>query len=264
MRRVEVPEGILKWSRLAREYENDYEVAESELADAMSKFCNLQAAIDAPEDDKDPSVFVSCALSIDAVLDEWYAKWQPSFLYATIIAREIAPDVFEDYWLLHPSIMDSKILNHYRCIRILVNQILITQLIEMTTNLDADLVHRYQSIYHDQMDSSRKVVIELSHDVCASVPYHINYYPGYQGESWNSSINCVGRSARAKLILWPLYVAGQAEYISDIMRNWLVDQLEELSLDVGTYRLKAKGLATVLRNRRRAPGQAWRQLGMND
>lgn len=264
MRRVDVPETILKWSRLAREHENDHEVAESELADSMAKFCNLQAATDCPGYDNDPSVFVSCALGIDAELAEWYARWQSSFLFATIIAREMTPEVFDDYWHLYPNIMVALILNHYRCIRTLVNQIIITQLTAMTTNLDPDLVFQYSSIYNDQMDSSRKMIVELSHEICASVPYYLDYYPGYQVESWISSINSASKNARAKLILWPLYVAGQTEYISEIMRTWLIEQLEVLSKEMGTHKSKAKGLAMLLRTRGRASGQAWRQLGMDD
>lgn len=230
----------------------------------MAKFCNLQAAIDCPEYDSDPSIFVSCALDIDAELEEWCTKWQSSFRYATIIARKMTPDVFEDYWHLYPNITIALIWNHYRCIRTLVNQIIITQLATMTTNLDPDLVFQYSSVYNDQMDSSRRMIVELSHQLCASIPYYLDYYPVEQGDNWNSSIKCAGRNARAKLILWPLYVTGQTECISDIMRMWVIERLEELSMEIGTHKLKAKGLATLLRNRQRALGQAWRQLGMED
>ena len=264
MRRVYVPETILKWSRFAREHENEHEVAESELADCMAKFCNLQAAIDAADYENDPSIFVSCALGIDAELGEWYVRWQPSFLFATIIARDMAPEIFENHWHLYPNIMFALILNHYRCIRVLVNQITITQLTRMTTNLDSDLMVQYSSIYNDHMDSSRKMILELSLEICASVPYYCDYYPGHQGESWSSSMNYASKSARAKMILWPLYVAGQTEHISEIMRSWVIDRLEELSMEMGTHKLKAKGLATLLRNRGRALGQAWRQLGIAD
>jgi hypothetical protein len=252
VRRVDVPETILKWSRLAREHENDHEVAESELADSMAKFCNLQAAIDCPDYDSDPSVFVSCALGIDAELAGWYARWQSSFLFATIIAREMTPEVFEDYWHLYPNIMVALILNHYRCIRTLVNQIIITQLTAMRTGLDPDLILEYSAVYNDQMDSSRRMIIELSHEICASVPYYMGSYPGYQVESWNSSNDYASENARAKLMLWPLYVAGQAEHISDIMRAWLIEQLETLSKEMGKHKSQAKGLAMLLRTRGRA------------
>jgi hypothetical protein len=262
VRRVDVPQTILKWSRLAREYEDSHEVSESELADIVAKFCNLQAAIDSPGYDMDPLVFVSSALSIDAELEEWYRRWETSSLYATIIVRENIPDVFEDDWHLYPNIMVALIWNHYRCIRILVNQIIITQIAAMTTKLDADLTYEYSPVYNDQIDLSRRTIVQLCHKVCASVPYYLSHYPGEPGERWNSPDDYASYNARAKLVLWPLYVVGQTEYVSDIMRTWVIERLEQLSREMGTHKLKAKGLATLLRNRQRALGQAWRQLGM--
>ena len=264
VRRVDVPETILKWSRLAREHETNHEVSESELADLMAKFCNLQAAIECHNLESDPSIFVSSALSIDAELAEWAARWQTPDLYATIVVPEATPAIFEDYWHLYPNIMIALIWNHYHCIRVLVNQIIITQLGYMTINLDPDLVFKYSTVYNDQMDSSRRNIIELSHQICASVPYYLDKYPGDLADSRNNSKNAASRNARAKLVLWPLYVAGQTEFVSDIMRMWVVDQLERLAEDMGTHKLKAKGLAELLRKRQRAVGQAWRQLGMHD
>jgi hypothetical protein len=264
VRRVDVPETILKWSRLAREHETNHEVSESELADLMAKFCNLQVAIECQNLESDPSIFVSSALSIDTELAEWAVRWQTPDLYATIVVQEANPAIFEDYWHLYPNIMIALIWNHYRCIRVLINQIIITQLGYMTTNLDPDLVFKYSPVYNDQMDSSRRTTIELSHKICASVPYYLDQYPGDSANSWNTFKNAASKNARAKLILWPLYVAGQTEFVSDIMRTWVVDQLEGLAEDIGTHKLKAKGLAELLRKRQRAVGQAWRQLGMHD
>jgi len=44
----------------------------------------------------------------------------------------------------------------------------------------------------------------------------------------------------------------------------VVDQLEGLGEELGTHKLKARGLAALLRKRQRAIGQVWRQLGMDD
>lgn len=260
---MEVPETILKWSRLAREHEGDAEVSESELGDIVAKFCSLQASIESQELESDPSIFVSSALSIDAELAEWSSRWHVPSQYATVVAQKPNQNSFEDYWHLYPNIMVALIYNHYRCIRVLVNQIIISQLGFMTINLDVDLVFQYSPIYNEQIDSSRRMVIKLSHQICASVPYYLDQYPGNAADSWNFSKDIAGRNARMKLVLWPLYVAGQIEYVSDIMRMWVVEQLERLAGQMGTHKLKAKGLAALLRKRQRAIGQAWRELGMD-
>lgn len=230
----------------------------------MAKFCNLQAAIDCVEYDNDPSVFVSCALSIEAELAQWSSKWHSLFLYGTIMAEGTTPEVFEDYWHLYPDILVALIWNHFRCIRVLVNRIIITQLEAMTQNLDADLVSQCSSIYNNQIDSSRKIIVGLSHELCASIPYFLAHYPHDQSDNWYSSTTYAGPEARAKLVMWPLYVIAQAEAVSDTMRNWVIGQLDELSVQLGTHNMKAKALASLLRNRQQALGKAWRELGMDD
>lgn len=125
----------------------------------MARFCNLQAAIDCLENDNDPSMFVSSALSIDAELSEWSSRWHSSFLYATIIAEGTTPEIFEDYWHLYPDNLVALIWNHFRCIRVLVNRIIMLRAV--ATNPDPDLVSKYSLVYKDQIDSPKRMIVEL-------------------------------------------------------------------------------------------------------
>jgi hypothetical protein len=261
---VEVPETILKWSRQARQYENDQRVSESELGEIMAHFCHLQALLRASEEHSDPSKFASLALSVDSELAEWSSRWQMVGLYATITVEESTADVFSNYWHLYPGFIIATTWNHSRCLRIMLNQIIIDQLLRMTTNLDADLVYQYSTIYHEQIETCKRIIVELSQKICASVPYYLGDHPVDESNPGKSSDERASEEARVKQILWPLYIAGQNEYVPEIMRTWIIDRIEILSEGLGTHRMEGKALAVLLKSRQLCRGEAWRDLGRAD
>jgi hypothetical protein len=46
-------------------------------------------------------------------------------------------------------------------------------------------------------------------------------------------------ASRASLIVWPLYMARQTDFVSDIIRLWAVEQLERIAGGVGIRKVKA-------------------------
>jgi hypothetical protein len=259
VRRVGVPEAILKWTKLAREYEDGHELSESELGDIMAHYCNLAAAIEMRESNNDPSVFLSAALNLDYELAEWQSRWQEPEPFTKIEIQANDANFFSNHWHFYPNVALALVSSHYRCIRTLVNQIILTQLGRLTLSLDPDLVFRYSAIYNEQVDCSKRLIIELSHDICASVPYFLDQFP--QNDAHSCNFDAATRSGRAKLVLWPLYVAGQTECVSDDMRLWIVEQLEKLGIERGTHKGKANGLAKLLRMKMRIEARKWRELG---
>jgi hypothetical protein len=70
------------------------------------------------------------------------------------------------------------------------------------------------------------------------------------------------QTAHGKLLLWPLYVAGQTEYVSDVMRSWVINRMEKLA-DVGIgkatvlARMLKAGIYTPKVSREQVPEEAW-------
>lgn len=252
-----VPETMLKWSRLARSYEDPDEIAESELADLFAEFCALQAFMSSDNGYPDPAEVVAQAIHLETELVNWAAKWRAEEPYASIISREISPDIFSDHWHFYNDIFVADLWNNYRSIRINVNEIIIKHLNLMPGYNPAPSIPQYSPSYNNQLDCSKRTVLELARQICAAVPYYMGRTLYTDNLTRESPYN-IKNAARGKLVLWPLYVAGQSAYISDVMRGWIADQLEKIGETMGLT--KAKALSGLIRARQRVHGKTWRDL----
>jgi hypothetical protein len=260
VRQARVPETMLKWSRLARQYETSDEIAESELADIFAQFCDLEAAIASNGEYTNPSKVIGHASSIDAELVCWAAKWQVEEPYTSITAREPSPDIFSDHWHLYNDIFVADLWNNYRSIRINVNEIIVKHLSRMNEFHATSSILNYTPDYDNQLECSKRTVLELARQICAAVPFYIGrtLYTNNTNNPTGESPYNIKNAARARLILWPLYVAGQSDFISDIMRGWIADQLEKIRDTMGLGR--ARALSGLVRSKQRAQGRRWRDL----
>ena len=259
IRRVEVPEALLKWSRLAREHEtNEEKISESELSEIVAKYCNLQAAIESFQTRINPVDALGQALKIESELVEWALKWKAQDNFATITVDELSTDVLNDQWHLYSNIFVATTWNTYRSIRILIHQIIVNQLAHVTESPPMKSISQDASMHEFQLHASKRIVVGLSHEICASVPFFMGRSLleddiDYRYQPRNAS--------RARLIVWPLYVAGQTEFVSDIMRLYAADQLERIANGVGIRKVKA--FSQVLRAKQQVSVRMWRDFGMN-
>lgn len=88
---------------------------------------------------------------------------------------------------------------------------------------------------------------------------HHSYYTDQAG--WDSAYG-PKNTARAKLVIWQLYVAGQTDCVSDIMRHWVADQL--IKIGTGMAIKKSVALGHLLKIKQRAPVKRWREIGVDD
>jgi hypothetical protein len=202
-----VPESMLKWSRLAREYETSDEIAESELADHFAQFCQLQADMASFIEYPNPVNVLAHASNIEAALVCWAAKWQIEQPYASIIAREPSPDIFSDHWHFYRDIFVADLWNNYRSIRININEIIIKQISLLNEFHPTPSMLQYSPDYENQLEVSKQTIVELSRQICAALPFYLGRNLYTDNTKVESPYN-LKNAARAKLILWPLYVAG--------------------------------------------------------
>jgi hypothetical protein len=163
-----------------------------------------------------------------------------------------------DYWYLYSDPFVATTWNSYRSIRILVYQIIVTQLAQLTESQSMKSIPQDTSIQQIQLNTSKRIVVELSHKICASIPFFMG-----RGllEDDNDSRYQPRNASRARLIVWPLYVAGQTDFASDIMRLWAAEQLEGIADGVGIRKVKA--FSRILRAKQRVSARMWRDLGMD-
>jgi hypothetical protein len=258
IRRVCVPESILNWSRLAREYETGDEISGSELAEIIASFCSLQVAINDGQYAHAPAELVAWAISLDTQLLEWVANHHVQNLYSTVIISEASPDIFTDHWHLYRNIHVASIWNHYRSIRILVNQVIVSLLSHNTEDSEHPWVTSglFSTSYSNQREASKRVVVQLSHDICSSVQFFLMHAQENSSIDWRSSYQ-PRSTAVGKLLLWPLHVAGQNDFVSDIMRMWIVGRLEKLAAVIGIR--KAAILGRMLKSKQYTP-KVWREM----
>jgi len=246
--------------KLAREYETQDEVIESELSELMAKYCDLQATIDRRDEYIDPVKVVEYASNIDAELVAWATRWHSRDLYETILAVP-SQDILSNYWHLYSGIVIACVWNNYRSIRILLHQVIIEQLGRIETSFPTDSILEYTSTVQDQIESSKREIVELSHKICATIPYYMYHNCYTDRAGWDSAYH-PKNTARTKLVVWPLYVAGQSECVSDSMRFWTADQLEKMGSSMGIR--KCVALAQLLRMKQRHVPKQWREIGLDE
>jgi hypothetical protein len=261
VRRVAVPEVVLKWTKFAREYESIEQIMASEFAEIYANFCSLHASINAG---RDPPTVVSAALNIDSELARWEAKYVEEDLYATILVEERTPEVLSDHWHHYRDFETATEWNHWRSLRILVNEIILTHLSSLRDQLSPlDSAFPFPSPYDGQIEASKRLIHQLSHKICASAPYFLGSDHGSYSKGWGSSYG-IQSAAKGKRLLWPLYVAGQTDFVSDVMRRWICGRLEMMADEMGVQ--KSRFLAKLLRTKERTPEwkskskKVWREL----
>ena len=171
------------------------------------------------------------------------------------MAKGASAETFTDHWHCYQNIGVAVAWNHYRTLRILVNRIVVTELAYATEDVPTSLSSLFPSL-QDQVESSRSMIFRLSHEICASVPFFLRHDQHNLGSRWSSAYQ-PQNAARGRILIRPLFVAGQPDNFSDIMRLWVAARLENIAEVMGLRR--AKVLARVFRTQQ---NPAW--LGIKD
>ncbi|PVH77619.1 hypothetical protein DL98DRAFT_495253 [Cadophora sp. DSE1049] len=221
LRHATVPDIISEWSQ-----DLDFETAEQAAATTLSnlaiRYCNLRASMTAFRDYSDPDRIISTACALDAEYEMWARTCPIQYIYQTVTLSEGVDDIFSDYYHVYPSIWTGAIWNNYRSARILVNGLILDQLKYLyQTNPESSLLWEDHCFDQNQILASTNTLLQLCHDICASVPYFLGYSHDSSGLRGQPP-KCVN----GNLLLWPLYTVGESGVISDVMRIWVAGRLQ--------------------------------------
>ncbi|KAG0645460.1 hypothetical protein D0Z07_8609 [Hyphodiscus hymeniophilus] len=221
-RHVTVPPNISEWSQAALEYETEEEAVSTNLSEIAIKYCNLRASMSSFNDYSNSEYLIACLCSVDLEYSEFLNHCPISFIYSTMSLDRRSEEVFSDHYHVYSSIWTATVWNHYRCVRILVNELIIDQISYVLTHPE-EYASSWESVsfYESQLLASNSTLQHLCHDICASVPFYLGY-----------SVNASDRASRpppkavsGNLLLWPLYSAAVTRIVSDVMRDWVAGRL---------------------------------------
>jgi hypothetical protein len=215
-----------EWSEIAKLYETPEEAASTALSDLAIKFANLRSSMTSFHDYSNPEYIIAALCDLDSEYTEWVSRCPAQFLYSTTTLKERSEEVFSDHYHMYSSLWTATVWNHYRCARILVNELLLDQLGYVFQNPDICLgLWDNFCLYENQVQLSNGMLLQLSHDICSSVPF----FMGLDGSSGDKSKRASPKAVSGNLLLWPLYTAACTGMVSDIMRGWVAGRLRMIS-----------------------------------
>ncbi len=238
-RHVVVPKTFLEWSSHAVQYESDEEAAATLLCHITAQYCNFRAQMRCFCDYSRSAGIVYAVLNIDAELETWASTLPPQYVYDIVSISEPSEEIFTDHYHQYRTLWIAMVWNSYRCIRVLVNELLLVHLLHLSLTQtgfpgEPDIFSSYDS----EVTRVKSVMMTLTHEICASVPFYLGYR-----ESRKSTPK-PPKAANGTLLIWPLYIVASMDIVSDMMRAWAVTRLEKVGENMGIR--QAAVLADVL------------------
>jgi hypothetical protein len=182
------------------------------------------------DDYSNPEYIISTACAIDAECGEWARTCPFQYIYKTVTLKQQSEEVFSDHYHKYANIWIATVWNHYRCIRILINELILDQLHNLYRfNPESSLLWDDDScFYENQVLVSNSTLLQLCHDICSSVPYFLSFDPERR-----LSDRQIPKTVGGNLLIWPLYTAAVTGMVSDMMRDWVAGRLRWISEFMG-------------------------------
>lgn len=199
----------------------------------IGKLSNLRADIKAKVFNSEQEI-ISAGSVIEAELIAWLAALPSDFNYQIKTkspydflfqerCRGLAP--YDDQYHVYPSLWNSSMWNQYRCARIVVSEILLSQLRQMS---DGSSLRSLSDEFRLQCQTLRATIRRLAMDICRSVPFHLQAHV-------NHSPNCPPPESYlgGLMLLWPVFLAGVVESPTHALRRFSVQCLKIIGHTMG-------------------------------
>ena len=190
----------------------------------MAKLCDLRADMSSGII-KDNAQILSIALTIDSELAEFASNAPPSVFSYTIGNKTDGTPfhVTEDYDLspyngcfhIYQSFWACNFWNNYRYARIIVNDLILTELRSLAAQSEAVW---NSSHFRDQCHSIRDLMRQCAADICATVPYKLGAVVREEGRQHPSPI----KTGAGFTLLFPLYVAAVVDGYPSPTCTWIM------------------------------------------
>lgn len=195
-------------------------------------------------------------MAIDTNLVSWANSLPEGWAYTTMKPAEGSlysrPGILlRGEYHTYPSMRMATAWNNYRSGRIIVNEVILDQLVE--------LERHHQSAAGAPIEEnarlegqSRKILAQMVQDICAGALYHIGscLLDDDQTAISNQQQNV---AAGGYLLMWPAFLAAACSYTHTEAHHWLTQCLEKIGYRMGIH----QALAMVALLRRGLDSRVW-------
>nr|UPX44848.1 hypothetical protein FAC5L9_11 [Penicillium camemberti] len=232
-RDVRVPESLLESSRYILDLRPS-EAYSNRLIIIIGRLSNLRADVIARKITDDQQI-IAGASAIEADLIAWLAGLPPVFSYE--IHKKDRFDyqfqqrcrglaLYDDQYHVYPSLWSCNSWNQYRCARIIVSEMILTHIRQMS---DSASMRALSEEFRQQCHSLRATIRRLAVDICRSVPYCLGVHQDKSDQNLPPPDSYLG----GLVLLWPMYLAGTAENPTHPLRRWVVQCLRMIGHTFG-------------------------------
>ncbi len=163
-------------------------------------------------------------------LDLEFERWDqafPTHLRHGVTASPCLSDVpFSSHCHVYGSMPLANLFNHYRHIRIHVNEIL-CRLMDHAGGEDRN--EEDKILYQRHRSQCQDTIERLARDICDSVPFYLNL------DLETNSGTVSPRAVAGNLLVWPLYSVGERASCSAEMHAWVVKTLRMIAGLTGVH-----------------------------
>jgi hypothetical protein len=220
-----VPPEILNWSRIVMQHESPEHQTTSCLSSVVGRFCAFRNKVQECEGPIEFHAIVSEGLEIDQDFVRWTTQTTPEFQYTKITLSEPHYEVFSDYYYIYKDIFLGTVWNNWRCMRIMLHEMLVTHLLQLCEHLANSTENHSKELftsYRNQITISRSIIDDMALGICASTPFFFNFH---KQDLHDIRVRPPAQSLGGSQLMWPLYTAGVAGRVSKEMRCWIAGRL---------------------------------------
>jgi hypothetical protein len=190
---------------------------------------------------------ISEALSIAADLQNWHSNLPLDYYpTSTVKISSLTPEVFSDHYHIYSDVPTAMVMNNYRILLILLHEIILIQSRHVRSSpIDTNEQNSfnyspppsYIAQLQRQVKRSQDAILNLIEQVCASVPFLLEYEYCMKAKRTLSEPRHP-RAAGGNAIMWPLYVCAQISFVPSSTRAWIIGRLNKIGAEMGVQQAK--------------------------
>ncbi|KAF7923504.1 hypothetical protein EAE99_006763 [Botrytis elliptica] len=227
---------LIDFSKLILKNKRTQDVTASAVVEIAIRFINLHASIRAKAFTNLVEI-VSALASLDGELEQWEANLPLDWNF-TVRSRDL-PDgssfngkchEYCDVWI-------SRMFNHYRWMRILLNELLLKHLNRMTYLTSEHLVQKMKAL---------KIINRMATDICTSISSYFDHTTLVERPTLLPQMSGIP----VFLMIWPLFVAGGGTGVPQHLYNWVLGRLGIINKQLGVLSAQTMMERTKIRRQR--------------
>jgi hypothetical protein len=211
------------------QYESPVERASTNLGLLIAEYTTIRASMTNLKDLNDSQNIIASLWDLDIKYHDWAQNLPPEFAI-TQVPVPAAPrckEVWGEHYNIYSSIFITGIWNHYRCARILANELLrhqVSSMLHWSNPLNPHEIQTEQGAisYENILPISISTIATLANDIFASVPFFLS-----------TTTQDAPRALAGNLVLWPLYLAAQTSTATPEIQRWAAGRLGYISDTMG-------------------------------